>query len=153
MSALQGKMLGGRSPLERIGRGGMGDVYRAQHLRPGHEAAIKVLHAQLASDPDFPRPFEGEAAMDCAAAGANNLKIVASGNPTHVFVNDAFVARLDVSAATIAGDVRIGTGFYTSNRLTGRWTTFEGFTIARRRRVPGRSGAKRTHYWQGDHKE
>lgn len=62
MSALQGKMLGGYRLLERIGRGGMGDVYRAQHLRLGREAAIKVLHAHLASDPDFLRRFEREAA-------------------------------------------------------------------------------------------
>jgi serine/threonine protein kinase len=71
--------------------------------------------------------------MDLAAGGANSLKLVVSGNTALFFVNDAFVATLDVSAKTAAGDVRIGTGFYTGSQITGRWTAFEGFTISRPR--------------------
>ncbi len=48
--------------LEVIGRGGMGVVYRVQHLRMGKVAAMKVLHRDLAGDADVIARFEREAA-------------------------------------------------------------------------------------------
>jgi eukaryotic-like serine/threonine-protein kinase len=48
--------------MEVIGRGGMGVVYRVEHLRMGKVAAMKVLHRDLASDPDVVHRFEREAA-------------------------------------------------------------------------------------------
>src|ERR1044072_349549 len=47
---------------EVIGRGGMGVVYRVEHLRMGKIAAMKVLHRDLASEPDVIARFEREAA-------------------------------------------------------------------------------------------
>src|SRR5688572_27658721 len=47
--------------LEVIGRGGMGVVYRVEHLRMGKLAAMKVLHRDLMQDPDVQRRFETEA--------------------------------------------------------------------------------------------
>jgi eukaryotic-like serine/threonine-protein kinase len=58
-----GKVVDGRyRVLEVIGRGGMGVVYRVEHLRMGKVAAMKVLHRDLASDPDVIGRFEREAA-------------------------------------------------------------------------------------------
>ncbi len=58
-----GKVVDGRyRVLEVIGRGGMGVVYRVEHLRMGKVAAMKVLHRDLASDPDVVHRFEREAA-------------------------------------------------------------------------------------------
>ena len=58
-----GKIVDGRyRVLEVIGRGGMGVVYRVEHLRMGKIAAMKVLHRDLASDPDVIHRFEREAA-------------------------------------------------------------------------------------------
>jgi len=48
--------------LEVIGRGGMGVVYRVQHLRMGKVAAMKVLHRDLAGDAEVIARFEREAA-------------------------------------------------------------------------------------------
>jgi len=48
--------------LEVIGRGGMGVVYRVEHLRMGKLAAMKVLHRDLLQDADVQRRFETEAA-------------------------------------------------------------------------------------------
>jgi serine/threonine protein kinase len=48
--------------LEVIGRGGMGVVYRVEHLRMGKIAAMKVLHRDLADDPEVIQRFEREAA-------------------------------------------------------------------------------------------
>ena len=58
-----GKIVDGRyRVLEVIGRGGMGVVYRVEHLRMGKIAAMKVLHRDLASDPEVVQRFEREAA-------------------------------------------------------------------------------------------
>ena len=58
-----GKIVDGRyRVLEVIGRGGMGVVYRVEHLRMGKIAAMKVLHRDLASDPEVVARFEREAA-------------------------------------------------------------------------------------------
>ncbi len=58
-----GKIVDGRyRVLDLIGRGGMGVVYRVEHLRMGKVAAMKVLHPDLATDPDVVARFEREAA-------------------------------------------------------------------------------------------
>ena len=58
-----GKVVDGRyRVLEVIGRGGMGVVYRVEHLRMGKIAAMKVLHRDLAQQPDVIGRFEREAA-------------------------------------------------------------------------------------------
>jgi eukaryotic-like serine/threonine-protein kinase len=50
--------------LQRIGMGGMGVVYLCEHLLIGRQVAIKLLHAQYASDETFVSRFlnEGRAA-------------------------------------------------------------------------------------------
>ena len=47
--------------LEVIGRGGMGVVYRVEHMRMGKIAAMKVLHRDLVTDADVVQRFEREA--------------------------------------------------------------------------------------------
>jgi eukaryotic-like serine/threonine-protein kinase len=60
--------------VELIGRGGMGEVYRARDSRLKRDVAIKVLPAALARDPDRIARFEREAR---AAGGLNHPNIVA----------------------------------------------------------------------------
>jgi Tol biopolymer transport system component len=60
--------------VELIGRGGMGEVYRARDSRLKRDVAIKVLPAGLARDPDRIARFEREAR---AAGGLNHPNIVA----------------------------------------------------------------------------
>lgn len=61
MASLTGKTLGKYQVFERIGRGGMADVYRGRHVRLDREVAIKVLHSHLAEGDDFRARFEREA--------------------------------------------------------------------------------------------
>jgi eukaryotic-like serine/threonine-protein kinase len=57
-----GQVVDGRyRVLDVIGRGGMGVVYRVEHLRMGKIAAMKVLHRELANDRDAVERFEREA--------------------------------------------------------------------------------------------
>ncbi|MBI5958893.1 MAG: serine/threonine protein kinase [Chloroflexi bacterium] len=55
------KKLGKYEIIERIGRGGMAEVYRGYHASLDRYVAIKMLHPFLADDPEFKDRFENEA--------------------------------------------------------------------------------------------
>ena len=61
MATLTGKTLGKYRIIERMGRGGMAEVYRAYHPRLDRYVAVKVLHGYLAEDEAFLERFEREA--------------------------------------------------------------------------------------------
>jgi serine/threonine protein kinase/WD40 repeat protein len=69
-----GKILGHYRVLEKIGSGGMGEVYRASDQRLGRDVALKILKPSLAHDQDRLRRFEQEAR---AAAALSHPNIVA----------------------------------------------------------------------------
>ena len=56
-----GLILGNYRIMERIGSGGMGEVYKAEHIHMKRTVAIKVLTPRLAADPGFQRRFQIEA--------------------------------------------------------------------------------------------
>ena len=57
-----GELIAGKyRVLSHIGSGGMGSVYRAEHVRLGHFVAVKILARRLASHPHFATRFEREA--------------------------------------------------------------------------------------------
>ncbi|MEO6323697.1 MAG: protein kinase [Thermoanaerobaculia bacterium] len=61
MSLASGQRIGPYEILAPIGVGGMGEVYRARDPRLGREVAIKILPAELASDPVRRQRFDQEA--------------------------------------------------------------------------------------------
>ena len=68
MTLAAGTRLGPYEIVGSIGAGGMGEVYKARDTRIGRTVAIKVLPADVESDPDRRRRFHQEA----VAAGALN---------------------------------------------------------------------------------
>jgi len=70
-----GKVVDGRYRLlEQIGQGGMGAVYRAEHLGMGKVVALKVLRPELGGQADALTRFEREAQ---AAARVDHKNVVA----------------------------------------------------------------------------
>ena len=62
MTPLTGKVLAGRYELgKRLGVGGVGEVYRAQHLALGVEVAVKIMHPYVAIVDEYVRRFRREA--------------------------------------------------------------------------------------------
>jgi len=55
------KSIGGFELLARLGRGGMGAVYRARQTSMDREIALKILPPKLARDPSFVQRFQREA--------------------------------------------------------------------------------------------
>jgi serine/threonine protein kinase len=58
---LIGQILGNYQIEALLGAGGMGEVYRAQHLHLARPAALKVMHGNMANDPGFQARFRQEA--------------------------------------------------------------------------------------------
>ncbi len=53
-----GKKLSHYTVLDRLGAGGMGEVYRARDEKLGREVALKILPAEFTSDENLERPLD-----------------------------------------------------------------------------------------------
>ena len=57
-----GQVVSGRYRIEKLlGEGGMGAVYLAEHTLMRKRVALKLLHAEIAADPDILARFRREA--------------------------------------------------------------------------------------------
>jgi serine/threonine-protein kinase len=70
-----GRQLGSFRLLKRLGSGGMGSVYLAEHVVIGSRVAVKVLHPSLATEPTILQRFHAEARAVNLIGHDNILKI------------------------------------------------------------------------------
>ncbi len=75
MAIAAGKRLGSYRILERIGVGGMGEIYRARDSKLRRDVAVKVLPERVAKDPEYLARFEREALAVAALSHPNILSI------------------------------------------------------------------------------
>jgi len=81
--------------LNRIGSGGMADVYCAEDTHLGRQVALKVLHRRFAQDQEFVERFRREAS---AAAGLQHPNVVnvydrGSHDPTYYIAMELLAGR------------------------------------------------------------
>jgi serine/threonine-protein kinase len=83
MALTAGSRIGVYEIVSLIGRGGMGEVYRARDTRLGREVAVKTLPADLVTDRDFLSRFEREARVLASLTHPNIAVIhgVEDGDP------------------------------------------------------------------------
>ncbi|MBS2032489.1 MAG: protein kinase [Deltaproteobacteria bacterium] len=62
--------------VRRIGAGGMGAVYEAQHKATGAKAAIKILNKDMAADPMLLERFRREARITASFDNPNVVKVL-----------------------------------------------------------------------------
>lgn len=83
-----GDRLGGYEIGELVGRGGMGDVYRATDLALRRKVAIKILPAELARQSEFVHRFYAEASAAARLSHPHIIRIyqIAEEQGRHFFV-------------------------------------------------------------------
>ncbi len=69
------KKLGKYEIVDRLGRGGMAEVYRGYHPALDRYVAIKLLHPFLSDDPEFKDRFENEARNVAKLKHANIVQV------------------------------------------------------------------------------
>lgn len=75
-----GRVVANKYRLERlIGAGGMGRVYEAENTWTGLRVAVKLLHPQYASDPDYVERFKREARSASRIAHPNTVTVLDLG--------------------------------------------------------------------------
>jgi hypothetical protein len=67
--------------------------------------------------------------LDLRPEQANQLTLIATGERGAFFLNEEFVATLDLSARQNAGELALGTGFYTADERPGAVTEYEDFAV------------------------
>jgi serine/threonine-protein kinase len=76
----QGRILGSYRVLDKLGEGGMGAVYSAEHTLLGKRAAIKVLLPELSARPEIVQRFFNEARATTQIRHPNILDIYDYGS-------------------------------------------------------------------------
>ena len=100
-----GSRIGNYEIVEFLGRGQSVVTYRAIHLLKGHEVALKVPHANLASDTTFYFRFFREAALCSRLDHPNIVRVLDSGEAGE----DLFIAMELVDGAPLDNELaRIG---------------------------------------------
>jgi hypothetical protein len=110
-----GARLGPYEIVELIGRGGMGEVYRANDTRLGRQVAIKILPPHLADHAESLARFRREARAVAAISHANIVSIFDVGEDaefvvTELLDGETLRARLERGRLAIPEAVRIAAG-------------------------------------------
>lgn len=97
-----GREIGPYQIIERIGGGGMGEVYLARDPRLGRLVALKIIRAWLVSDDALLRRFQTEARVASALNHANILTVYEIGQAAEIF----FIATEYIDGLTIRERIR-----------------------------------------------
>ena len=94
-----GDELAGYRLEELIGRGGMGTVFRAEHVALSRKAAVKVMNPSVAADDRFRARFKREARLAAALDHPNIVPVYDAGESgEHLYIAMRYVEGTDLSA-------------------------------------------------------
>ena len=103
-----GRVVAGYRIEERIGRGGMGLVYRAEHINLRRRAAIKIIAPELAEDSDFRERFNREARIAAALQHPNIVTVYDAGEEEGLlYLAMQYIQGSDLSHASCAAQGRL----------------------------------------------
>ena len=96
-TSLTGSQIGDYHVLRRIGRGGMADVYAAQHGPLGRQVALKVLRHDLAGNQEYAERFRREAQAAAKLSHPNIVHVYEVGRVgNHHFIAQELVDGLNL---------------------------------------------------------
>ena len=104
MELKAGTVFAGYRIEEVVGRGGMGVVYRATHLKLEATRALKVIAPDLASDVDFQARFAREARAAASLDHPSVIPIYDAGEEDGIpFIAMRFVVGTDLESSCASG--------------------------------------------------
>src|SRR6188474_1915112 len=104
MALPPGTHIGAFEIVALLGKGGMGEVYRARDTRLGRDVAIKILPAGHATDPDRLERFAREARAAAALNHPNILSVYDVGNgPDGPFIVSELLEGETLADASVTG--------------------------------------------------
>ena len=109
LSTLLGQQIPGYQLMEKLGQGAMGVVYKARQVSMDRLVAVKVLHPQLAADPEFLQRLTREAHVAAKLSHNNIVQAidVGSAGPLHYFVMELVegkTIRQELDAGKVYGE-------------------------------------------------
>lgn len=128
---LIGREVAGHRIVERIGRGGMGTVYKAIQLSLDRPVAIKFLAPELLRDPEFVKRFIGEA----HAAGRLNHRNIVQVFDTGSWEDLCYYTMEHMPFGSIGGQMTGGQKLSVANVLPMMVDVAQGLIYAERRGV------------------
>lgn len=107
------------------------------------------LNDRRGSEDNFIQEGDVGDILETGSNGRNQIILVAQGERGYFFLNETFVALLDLSSRTSFGDVAVATGFYSEDEQEGAFTLYEAFTIWDLSPVYGPRDGELTHIDDG----
>ncbi|MBO0782221.1 MAG: serine/threonine protein kinase, partial [Ktedonobacteraceae bacterium] len=100
--------LGKYELLQQLGRGGVGDVWKARDLQLRRDVAIKILHSDLQSDPHFLTRFTHEGQHIASLHHSNIVQVheINVTRPSQASETTAYIAMEYIEGQTLSSYLR-----------------------------------------------
>jgi serine/threonine protein kinase/Tol biopolymer transport system component len=133
MQSLLGKSIGHYRIISLLGKGGMGEVYRARDVRLGRDVAIKVLPKIFSHDAERLRRFEREAQAASALNHPNIITIHETGQfgDTHYIVTE-YVEGETLRRLMAAGNMKLSEALDVATQMASALTAAHSAGIIHR---------------------